>query len=168
MDRRATSSPGTLASSPTAAAGLAERLKIALRTDDDREWITPARIGRQLANQGRHRGIDVAAAIGRQLHWPPAEIRAILAGRGSQDLRFLARLANFLFVDPRWLVLGVGSALDGIGERTLAAGVCRYCGCTDERACAHWVRDDRVYEGCEWVDEAHTICSACLTRPPAA
>ncbi len=149
MDRRATSSPGTLASSPTAAAGLAERLKIALRTDDDREWITPARIG-------------------RQLHWPPAEIRAILAGRGSQDLRFLARLANFLFVDPRWLVLGVGSALDGIGERTLAAGVCRYCGCTDERACAHWVRDDRVYEGCEWVDEAHTICSACLTRPPAA
>ena len=167
MDRRATSSPGTLASSPTAAAGLAERLKIALRTDDDREWITPARAVRGSVPPAAC-AAAISRAIGRQLHWPPAEIRAILAGRGSQDLRFLARLANFLFVDPRWLVLGVGSALDGIGERTLAAGVCRYCGCTDERACAHWVRDDRVYEGCEWVDEAHTICSACLTRPPAA
>ena len=34
-------------------------------------------------------------------------------------------------------------------------GVCRYCGCTDDRACPG---------GCAWVDTAHTKCSACLER----
>lgn len=31
-------------------------------------------------------------------------------------------------------------------------GVCRLCGCTDERACPG---------GCSWVDETHTLCSSC-------
>lgn len=35
------------------------------------------------------------------------------------------------------------------------AGVCRKCGCTDARACAG---------GCFWVNSAHTLCSACLSR----
>lgn len=31
-------------------------------------------------------------------------------------------------------------------------GICRECGCTDERACN---------PPCVWVDETHTLCSAC-------
>ena len=31
-------------------------------------------------------------------------------------------------------------------------GVCRKCGCTDERACP---------QGCAWTDETHTLCTAC-------
>lgn len=31
-------------------------------------------------------------------------------------------------------------------------GVCRVCGCVDERACP---------EGCSWVDADHTLCSVC-------
>lgn len=35
---------------------------------------------------------------------------------------------------------------------TLTPGRCRWCGCTDERACA---------AGCAWADRAHTLCSEC-------
>lgn len=31
-------------------------------------------------------------------------------------------------------------------------GTCRQCGCTDDRACEG---------GCHWVDDGHTLCSAC-------
>lgn len=33
------------------------------------------------------------------------------------------------------------------------AGVCRFCGCTDERACRG---------GCWWADATRTVCSACM------
>lgn len=32
-------------------------------------------------------------------------------------------------------------------------GTCRYCGCTDNAACAG---------GCSWADDAETVCSACV------
>jgi len=32
-------------------------------------------------------------------------------------------------------------------------GKCRYCGCTDRRACT---------PPCSWLDDAHTICNAVL------
>lgn len=31
------------------------------------------------------------------------------------------------------------------------SGICRYCLCTDERACP---------DGCSWHDKAHTVCSS--------
>jgi hypothetical protein len=34
-------------------------------------------------------------------------------------------------------------------------GVCRVCGCTDERACEG---------GCYWVDDEHTLCSQCAEK----
>ena len=39
----------------------------------------------------------------------------------------------------------------------LRAGVCRYCGCTEERACGG---------GCWWVDVYRTVCSSsvCVER----
>lgn len=38
---------------------------------------------------------------------------------------------------------------------TLAGpGVCERCGCTDGWACAG---------GCFWINDAHTLCSACAT-----
>lgn len=45
----------------------------------------------------------------------------------------------------------------------LISGVCVKCGCTDEdcSACR-----DRTGEPCHWVDEAHTLCSACAEGKP--
>lgn len=37
---------------------------------------------------------------------------------------------------------------------TPQSGICRICGCTDERACP---------EICSWVDATHTLCSSCAT-----
>lgn len=37
----------------------------------------------------------------------------------------------------------------------MIAGVCKYCGCTNERACPG---------GCSWVDPSLTICTACTSR----
>lgn len=37
-------------------------------------------------------------------------------------------------------------------------GVCRYCGCTERRACI--LAYGSMIGGCWWVDAAHTICSA--------
>jgi hypothetical protein len=41
-------------------------------------------------------------------------------------------------------------------ERTVktVSGICRLCGCTDERACPG---------GCHWVNREHTLCSDCIT-----
>lgn len=36
------------------------------------------------------------------------------------------------------------------------SGTCRVCGCMDRCACDG---------GCEWVDRAHTLCSACAGTP---
>jgi len=35
---------------------------------------------------------------------------------------------------------------------TERAGVCRWCGCTDDHGCAL---------GCSWANRAHTLCSRC-------
>lgn len=37
---------------------------------------------------------------------------------------------------------------------TIRAGICRHCGCTEERAC-------RLYPGepCNWIDNTRTVCS---------
>lgn len=40
-------------------------------------------------------------------------------------------------------------------RRPIERGVCRYCGCTDERACEG---------GCHWVDDEHTECSRCYAQ----
>jgi hypothetical protein len=39
-----------------------------------------------------------------------------------------------------------------------AAGTCRVCGCTDDD-CSQCMKE--TGEPCHWVDEAHTLCSAC-------
>lgn len=39
------------------------------------------------------------------------------------------------------------------------SGICRECACTDARACN---------PPCHWVDEAHTLCSACDERERAS
>lgn len=37
----------------------------------------------------------------------------------------------------------------------MAYGTCKVCGCTDDHACM------TDYGSCWWVDEGHTLCSAC-------
>lgn len=39
----------------------------------------------------------------------------------------------------------------GMGKR-LQAGVCRWCRCRDDDACP---------QGCGWLDQGHTLCTAC-------
>lgn len=43
------------------------------------------------------------------------------------------------------------------------AGTCRYCGCTDDRACTIRL-STTLFRGCAWADVQHTVCdtSACL------
>jgi hypothetical protein len=41
-------------------------------------------------------------------------------------------------------------------------GVCQKCGCTDAD-CAQCVA--RTGAPCSWVDESHTLCSACVNEP---
>lgn len=38
-------------------------------------------------------------------------------------------------------------------QMTLQPGVCRWCGCDDDHACA---------DGCTWADANWTLCSACV------
>lgn len=45
----------------------------------------------------------------------------------------------------------IAEQLDGLP----VVGVCRVCGCTDDRACPG---------GCSWADARHTICSSCEGR----
>jgi len=40
-------------------------------------------------------------------------------------------------------------------KRETVSGTCVVCQCDDEHEC---------FEGCYWIDRAHTLCSACLTR----
>jgi len=39
-------------------------------------------------------------------------------------------------------------------EIALKRGRCRWCRCTDSRACE---------QGCSWSDKAHTLCSSCTS-----
>lgn len=59
-------------------------------------------------------------------------------------------------IDPDPMGRRGGRARD---ELVLERGVCRACGCTDERACEG---------GCAWVDVDHTLCSTCAARALAS
>ncbi len=102
------------------------------------------------------------------------------------ELELLVRIAKIVQFDARWLALGIVSPageaaarvadaemrkkarikpedrqaivelLSRMEEPSHAAGVCRYCGCTQEHGCGD----------CYWVDSAATICSACLQEQP--
>lgn len=52
--------------------------------------------------------------------------------------------------DARMLARGLLQAMP------VELGVCRVCGCVDEMACEG---------GCTWVDDEHTLCSACCPPP---
>jgi hypothetical protein len=48
-------------------------------------------------------------------------------------------------------------------------GVCRICGCTDVLPCTLNQDDDSVpLDVCQWMDEAHTLCSnpRCVANVP--
>jgi len=42
-------------------------------------------------------------------------------------------------------------------QSAIESGVCKYCGCTEERACT------RGGQPCSWTDQSKTVCSACQT-----
>lgn len=50
---------------------------------------------------------------------------------------------------------GFHKATPAFGKTAPVPGVCKICGCTDEQAC---ITPDGP---CCWVDEDHTLCSAC-------
>ena len=106
-------------------------------------------------------------------------VEAWLAGVCFPTGSNLVEVAYHLGVDPRWLATGMmapaaGAACDVVRKQVIdrelatrltntltictiepdcGVGTCRYCGCTFDNACP---------EGCEWVDDEQTICSACL------
>jgi hypothetical protein len=44
----------------------------------------------------------------------------------------------------------------------MISGVCKFCGCTNERACRPRLPSSRLGEPCQWIDPDQTLCSACL------
>ena len=44
----------------------------------------------------------------------------------------------------------------------MLSGVCRFCGCTNQRACH--IAGPEGTTACEWVDPDQTVCSACVGR----
>ncbi len=44
-------------------------------------------------------------------------------------------------------------------KKSLTPGICRKCGCTDSAPCV-----DDMGDPCYWVDETHTLCSACQDK----
>lgn len=44
----------------------------------------------------------------------------------------------------------------------MISGVCKFCGCTSERACRPLTERGRPGEPCQWIDQEETLCSACL------
>jgi hypothetical protein len=90
---------------------------------------------------------------------PRHEPAAWVCNECPRDANVSARLPDgrrvHLCVEHRDLYLAVCDAQQIEPEmRWVAArrGVCRVCGCTDERACA---------EGCSWANRERTVCSAC-------
>lgn len=47
--------------------------------------------------------------------------------------------------------------MSGRAAFTIAPGVCKLCGCTEDRACL----DTETFEGCHWVNEERTVCNVC-------
>jgi len=43
----------------------------------------------------------------------------------------------------------------------MLSGVCKICGCSDGRGCVIDLANDII---CEWVDDEHTLCSACVPK----
>lgn len=50
-------------------------------------------------------------------------------------------------------VFGLWVYVENGGSRQPVAGECRFCGCTEERAC---------YGGCSWANATRTVCSRCM------
>jgi len=42
--------------------------------------------------------------------------------------------------------------------KQIVKGICRVCGCTDDQKC---------WDGCDWTDRNHTLCSRCEKMPKA-
>jgi hypothetical protein len=45
----------------------------------------------------------------------------------------------------------------------MLSGVCKICGCSDGRSCVIDLYGELL---CEWIDDGHTLCSACLPKLP--
>jgi len=58
-----------------------------------------------------------------------------------------------------------GPTPEAIAETVSLAGLCRVCGCTDAECMEGCVDPDGV--PCHFVDDAHTLCSACEARAAA-
>jgi hypothetical protein len=53
--------------------------------------------------------------------------------------------------------------IQNLEEYKSAAGVCRYCGCTETTPCLERV-GRQVVQPCAWTDRTQTLCTACQRR----
>jgi hypothetical protein len=123
--------------------------------------ISPSRIETWWPSIGVSRDMHLAVSLAQVLHVDP---RWLLLGlpspAGAAAADHFGRLGEEPLdpLDPfqRWRE-GVQAFLRTTPEPDRGAGICRYCGCEDDRGCAHGSGGS-----CWWVDGAATICSACL------
>jgi len=88
--------------------------------------------------------------------------------RSSQQLRAIEAIAAGRLEEATAILLVLRE-----GPRPVQRGICRYCGCSEARACAIVVQDDDQAAGyliepsvarCSWADAECTVCTnvSCL------
>jgi ParB/RepB/Spo0J family partition protein len=136
---------------------------------------------------------DAKKAIAKYHNWPKSETRGTVSDQGVDKIKdldefgllrfilvltFASSLTNVslyntrpipkelragadLFEIPVAAIRAAAYAKHGVEvEKEARYGTCRVCGCTDED-CEQCI--DKTGEPCTWVDETHTLCSACLS-----
>lgn len=46
----------------------------------------------------------------------------------------------------------------------MISGICKYCGCSDERPCLVPAADGQTTQPCAWLDDEATLCTGCVSK----
>jgi len=132
--------PNEPASAPTAGVGDWK----AQRLDELSEPAIPAVTLTKLADKGIETVGDLANRDAKSGQWALKSIKGI--GKAARD-----KIADAL--EAFWLRQGAATTAE-----TFESGKCRFCGCTEDRACRVQVSGGNMVP-CSWVDIAKTVCS---------
>lgn len=94
-----------------------------------------------------HNGVAVRLSMEPALAGVQGEHSVDVAFAAANELHQFADVVHVSHVD--WLELRAGLAYEELPGPVM--GICRFCRCTQERACD---------EGCAWLDLEGTVCSA--------
>lgn len=100
----------------------------------------------RLAGPQGHMAIDVVLVTPQEWNASPSAPRFV----SLQDVRHISH--------PRWREKSIGFAYEELPPQS---GVCRYCGCTENRACTITLPAGDA-AGCLWIDVEKTVCSSAM------